>query len=138
MTSFEAEVFDGGGAGFADPQPVQTEQHRRRGMIAVVLLGGEQEHAELGAVETAGVRRVHLRSADVLRRVRSDATRRCARSGTSRTPRNRQRLGTRSRAWLAETGMRHAGRAPPSGRRPTRALGLTGKDQPVRCGPSIS
>src|SRR5215207_2963018 len=42
-------------------------------MIAAVLLGGEQEHAELGAVETAGVRRVHLRSADVPRRVRGDA-----------------------------------------------------------------
>jgi hypothetical protein len=54
MTWFEAEVFDGGGAGFADPQPVQTEQHRRRGMIAVVLLGGEQEHAELGSGRDRG------------------------------------------------------------------------------------
>jgi hypothetical protein len=34
-------------------------------VIAVVLLGGEQEHAELRAVETAGVGRVHLGSADV-------------------------------------------------------------------------
>ncbi|HVE47683.1 MAG TPA: hypothetical protein VNA57_13165 [Acidimicrobiales bacterium] len=62
VASFEAEVLDVGGAGFADPQPVQTEQHRKRGVIAVGLLGGEQEHAELRAVETPGVRRVHLRS----------------------------------------------------------------------------
>jgi hypothetical protein len=73
VASFEAEVLDVRGAGFADPQPVQTEQHRKRGVVAVVLLGGEQEHAKIRAVETAGVRRVHLRSADILRRVRGDA-----------------------------------------------------------------
>ena len=49
-----------------------------------------------------------------------------------------QRWGTRSRAWLAARGMRRAGRASASGRRPTRALGLTGKGRPVRCGRSIS
>ena len=38
------------------------------------MLGGEQEHAKLGSVEPTGVRWMHLRSADVLRRVRSDAT----------------------------------------------------------------
>jgi hypothetical protein len=73
VASFEAQVLDVGGARFADPQPVQSEQHRKRGVIAVVLLGGEQEHAELRAVETAGVGRVHLGSADVLRWVRGDA-----------------------------------------------------------------
>lgn len=60
------------GAGFAHPQTVQPEQHRERGVLTVVVLGGEQEHAELRAVQAAGVRRVHLRSADVLRRVRWD------------------------------------------------------------------
>lgn len=70
---FDAEALDVGGARLTHSQPVQPEEHRERGVRAVVLLGGEQEHAELGAVETAGVRRVHVRSADVLRRVRRDA-----------------------------------------------------------------
>ncbi|HEY5698934.1 MAG TPA: hypothetical protein VIT01_15625 [Acidimicrobiales bacterium] len=42
-------------------------------MGAVELLGGEQEHAELGAVESSGVARVNLRASDVLGRVRADA-----------------------------------------------------------------
>jgi hypothetical protein len=41
---------------------------------AVVLLGGEQEHAEFRPVESSRVRGVHLRAPHVLRRVRGDAT----------------------------------------------------------------
>jgi hypothetical protein len=49
------------------------EQHSERGVVAVVLLGGEQEHAELGAIQAPGVRWVDLGSADVLGGVRADA-----------------------------------------------------------------
>jgi hypothetical protein len=40
--------------------------------LVVVVLGGEQEHAELGAVESSCVGWVDLRAADVLGWVRSD------------------------------------------------------------------
>ena len=36
MSSFEAEVLDVGRARFADPQAVQTEQHRQRRVVVVV------------------------------------------------------------------------------------------------------
>jgi hypothetical protein len=55
VAAFAAEVFDVGPARFAHSQSVQAEQHRERGMVAVVLLGREQEHAELGAVQPPGV-----------------------------------------------------------------------------------
>ncbi len=60
MAAFDAEVLDVGRARLAHTQPVQAEQHRERSVIAVVLLGGEQEHGELGAVEASGVRWMHL------------------------------------------------------------------------------
>jgi hypothetical protein len=41
-------------------------------VLVVVVLGGEQEHAELGAVESSCVGWVDLRAADVLGWVRSD------------------------------------------------------------------
>jgi hypothetical protein len=41
-------------------------------VVAVVLLGGEQEHAELRAVETPGIGGVDPGAADVLGRVRRD------------------------------------------------------------------
>src|SRR5688572_20587318 len=47
VASFDAEVLDVGGARFADPQPVQAEQHGERSVVAVDALGGEQELAEL-------------------------------------------------------------------------------------------
>ena len=50
MAALDAEVLDVGGTGLADTQPVQPVQHSKRGVVAVVLLGGEQEHAELGAI----------------------------------------------------------------------------------------
>src|ERR687892_1153472 len=73
MASFDAEVLDVRGAGLADTQPVQPEQHSKRGVVPVVLLGGEQEHAELGAIKAPGVRCVDLGSAYVLSGVRADA-----------------------------------------------------------------
>lgn len=48
--AFEAETLDVGRTCFAHPQTVETEQHGQRCVIAVVLLRGEQEHAEFGAV----------------------------------------------------------------------------------------
>jgi hypothetical protein len=72
VASFEAKVFDIGGARLADPQPVEAEQYGERRVVAVVLLGGEQEHAEFGAVKSAGIRGVHLRAADVLGEVGPD------------------------------------------------------------------
>ena len=47
VSSLEPEIFHVGGAGVADPLPVEPEQHRQRSMVAVVLFGGEQEHPEL-------------------------------------------------------------------------------------------
>ena len=41
-------------------------------MLVVVVLGGEQEHAEFGAVESSPGRRVYLPPTDVLRGVRGD------------------------------------------------------------------
>jgi len=43
-------------------------------VLAVVLVDGEEEHAELGAIQTPRVRGVELRPADVLRRVRGNAS----------------------------------------------------------------
>jgi hypothetical protein len=73
VASLEAEILDIGGAGLADPQTVEAKQYGKGGVVTVVLLGGEQEHAQLGAVETAGIRRMDLGTAHVLGRVRGDA-----------------------------------------------------------------
>jgi hypothetical protein len=74
MAAFDAEVLDVGGARLTHSQPVQPEQHRQRGVLTVVLLCGEQKHAELGAVESSGVRRMSLRTPDILRSVRRDTS----------------------------------------------------------------
>jgi hypothetical protein len=74
MTAFDSEVLDVGGARLAHSRSVQPEEHRQGGVGAVVLLGGEQEHAELGAVEASSSRRVHVRPTDVLRGVRGDSS----------------------------------------------------------------
>jgi hypothetical protein len=73
MTAFETEVLDVGATGLADAQPVQAEQHGERGVIPVILLRGEEERAELGAVQAANVGCVNLPSADVLGGVRTDS-----------------------------------------------------------------
>ena len=74
MAALDPEVLDVGGARLAHPQTVEAEQHGERGVVAVAVLGGEQEHAELRTIQTSRVRRVDLRPADVLGRVRGDAT----------------------------------------------------------------
>jgi hypothetical protein len=56
MATLDAEVLGVGGTGLADTQPVQPDQHSKRGVVTVVRLGGEQEHAELGAIQAPGVR----------------------------------------------------------------------------------
>jgi hypothetical protein len=73
MAALDAEVLDIGGACLADTQPVQPEQHSKRGVVSVVVLSGEQEHAELGAIQSPSVRCVDLGSADVLGGVGADA-----------------------------------------------------------------
>jgi hypothetical protein len=70
--TLETEVLDVRGTGLADTEPVQPEQHGQRGVVPVVLLGGEKEHPELGAIQPANVRCVDLRSANVLSGVRTD------------------------------------------------------------------
>jgi hypothetical protein len=66
VAALDGEVLDVGGTGLADPQPVQPEQHGQRGVSPVVLLGGEQEHAELGAIQATSLRCWGLGSAYVL------------------------------------------------------------------------
>jgi hypothetical protein len=46
------QVFDVGGAGFADPKAAEADQHGQRGVVAVDLLAGEQQHAEFGAIQS--------------------------------------------------------------------------------------
>lgn len=72
VSSVEAEVADVGLAGFADPQPVEAEQHGESGSLVAELFGGEQEPAEFGAVQPVALARVDLRAPDVLCRVRPD------------------------------------------------------------------
>src|SRR5688500_15367693 len=43
MAALDAKVLDVGGAGLGDPEPVQAEQHGERGVVAVVLVGREEE-----------------------------------------------------------------------------------------------
>jgi hypothetical protein len=74
MASFEAKIFDVGRTRLRDPQPVQAKQHGQRGVIAVVVLGGEQEPAELTAVHAVAFGRLDLRSSYVLGGVGRNAT----------------------------------------------------------------
>src|SRR4029079_15135813 len=63
MPALEAQVFDIGGARFANSQSVKAEQDRQRGMRVAVMLGGEEENAEFGAVQATRLRGMQLRSA---------------------------------------------------------------------------
>lgn len=74
MPSLKHQVFDVGAARFADAEAVEPEEHRQGGVSAVVTLSGEEERAQLEAVETACSRAVDVGSAHVLRRVRRRAT----------------------------------------------------------------
>ena len=73
MPPFEGHVLDVRLAGFADPQAIQPEQHREGGVGTVEPFGGEEESAELASVESALLRRMDLRAANVLSRVGPDA-----------------------------------------------------------------
>lgn len=73
VAALHAEVLDGR-ACFADSQPVQAEQHGQGGVGAVVVLGGEQEHAELGPVEASSLGGMDLWPSDVLGWVGAHAT----------------------------------------------------------------
>ena len=64
-TTIEAQVLDVGTAGLADPQAVQSEEDGERFMGVVEVLGGEEEPAELGAVETPPLGAVDNRAAHV-------------------------------------------------------------------------
>ena len=72
VAAVEAQVADVGLAGFADPQPIEPEQHRESGALVPALFCCEQEPAEFGAVHPVALARMHLRAADVLCRVRPD------------------------------------------------------------------
>ena len=74
VTTLDGEVFDVGGAGFAHPQSVEAEQHGQGSVGGVHLLGREQERAQLAPIEAAGLGRMDLGTADVLRRVGPDAS----------------------------------------------------------------
>jgi hypothetical protein len=73
VTALDSEVFDVGGTRFADTEAIESKEHGEGGMVAVEAFGGEQEHAELGAVETACVVGMELGASDVLGRVGVDA-----------------------------------------------------------------
>lgn len=72
VSAVEAEVADVRLAGFADPQPVEPEQHRESGALATKLFGGEEEPTEFSAVHPVAQARMDLRASNVLCRVRAD------------------------------------------------------------------
>ena len=65
----EGEILDVGSTCLTDPKPVEPEEHGQSGMIPVESLGGEEERAELPAVQSPPLGRVHLGAPDVLGRV---------------------------------------------------------------------
>ena len=66
VTAFEAEVFDVGCARLGHAQSVEAKQHGERGMVAVEVLGGKQEPAEITAVHSVSFGGLHLGAAHVL------------------------------------------------------------------------
>jgi hypothetical protein len=72
VAAIESQILGIGCAGLAHPQAVEAEEHRQGGMVVVVALGGEEEGAQLGAVETPARARVHLGATDVLGRIGTD------------------------------------------------------------------
>ena len=86
MTSFHAEVLDVGAAGLGYAESIQA-QERGQGVVGVAEpFSGEQERAELGAVEATPFTLVKADTADVLGGVRGDAAVDVERSGRSRRP----------------------------------------------------
>jgi hypothetical protein len=72
MASIKAEIFRVGRTGLAHSESIQAEEHRQGGMVTVVPLGGEEEGAQLSAVEAPTFARVDLGTPDVLGRIRAD------------------------------------------------------------------
>ena len=72
MPALEGQVLDVRSARFGDLEPVQAQQHRQRGMVAIEPFGGEQESAEFGAVHATTLVWLHLGTPHVLRGVRPD------------------------------------------------------------------
>jgi hypothetical protein len=52
VSPLEGHVLDVGGARFADPQPVQPEQHGESGVGVVEPLSSEEEPSELTTIES--------------------------------------------------------------------------------------
>jgi hypothetical protein len=66
VASLEGHVLDVGFAGFADSESVQAEQYGQGCVGMVEAFGGEEEPAELAAVQSAPLGRMDLRTANVL------------------------------------------------------------------------
>jgi len=58
VPALQAQVLDVGAGGLGDPQPVQGEQGDQRMLGRRPLTGGDQQRAELVAVERDGMRLV--------------------------------------------------------------------------------
>jgi hypothetical protein len=68
VASFDGEAFDVGAERFGDPQPVQGQQRDQGVFAATGQHGGDQEGADLVAVQTNGPGLlVEFRSADMRR-----------------------------------------------------------------------
>ena len=76
VPTLQAQVLDVGTTGLADPQAVQSEQDGEGSMGVVEVLRGEEEPAELGAVEAPPLGAVDGRPAHVLGGVGADPVRR--------------------------------------------------------------
>ena len=72
VSSLHGHVLDVGLAGLADAQTVQPEEHGQGGVGVVEALGGEQEPAELTAVQSAALGGMDRRTAHVLGRIGCD------------------------------------------------------------------
>jgi len=58
VAALEAQVLDVGAGGFGDPQPVQGEQRDQRIIAWRAEPGGDEQRAELIAIQRDGVRLV--------------------------------------------------------------------------------
>jgi hypothetical protein len=68
----EGQILDVGSARFADPKPVEAEEHGQSGMILVAALGCEEKGSQLPAIQSSPLGRVDLRAPDILGRVGGD------------------------------------------------------------------
>ena len=72
VSSLDRHVLDVGLAGLADAQTVESEEHGQGGVGVVEALCGEQEPAQLTAVQSAALGGMDRRTAHVLGRVGCD------------------------------------------------------------------